>query len=346
MPLISVCIAAGRLEPLRRCLASLAAQRDAPSFEVLIGVRSAGGAWSDVAGLCPGTRLIQARGNAGAVRNALVRQASGELLLFLDDDVTADPALLARLATLSTSHPEVEVFGGPNVTPRRSSFFQMVQGAVLASIVGSGPVRRRYGKHPAGPADETFFILCNLAVRRRSMLPFGQELICAEENALLFAMSKNGLAMRYDPELLVFHERRRDLSGFARQMFKYGFGRGQIISGNPATVRLAYLLPSSLVAYLAALPLLAGWSRYALAPLLLYLGAVAADAAKIAFSTRRSAALPLAGVLTVLLHLSYGLGVVRGVFSPSRRLVVDRLPAPRETVPAVSDSYGTPNQRG
>ena len=54
----------------------------------------------------------------------------------------------------------------PNDTPPGSSRFQAVQGAVLASLVGSGPVRRRYGAHPPRHADERFFILCNLAVRR------------------------------------------------------------------------------------------------------------------------------------------------------------------------------------
>lgn len=285
-----------------------------------MGVRNPSRGWADLAGICPGTRFVTARGTAGACRNVVVEHATGEVLLFLDDDVVADPRLLARLATLAQEHPDVEVFGGPNVTPPRSTFFQTVQGAVLASIVGSGPVRRRYGKHPPGHADEMFFILCNLAIRRRSMLHFGPELVCAEENALLLAMTRRGLAMYYDPELVVFHERRSDIAAFARQMLKYGRGRGQIISGNPVTARTAFLAPSILTIYVALLLVLVPVTVYALVPGTVYLLAVVVNAAHIASTLRRGRALLLAVRLTLVLHFAYGLGVVRGVFAPSAKL--------------------------
>src|SRR5581483_4999678 len=148
------------------------------------------------------------RRRPGAARNPLIARARGELLLFLDDDVTVPPTMLASLASLAESHPEVTVFGGPNVTPPGSSRFQFVQGAVLSSMMGAGPVSRRYGARHAGPADERWFTLCNLAIRRTTMLPFLDRLVCAEENALLAELRSRGEQMRYDPELRVGHARR------------------------------------------------------------------------------------------------------------------------------------------
>ena len=197
----------------------------------------------------------------GAARNVLLDDARGEWLLFLDDDVTVRPDLLARLAALAEAHPDVDVFGGPNDSPEGSTRFQFVQGAAMASMAGAGPVRRRYGAHPAGPADERFFILCNLAVRRSAMRPFDPDLVCAEENALLSEMSRRGIAMHYDPELAVFHERRDTFSGFGRQMYKYGRGRGQLMVRTPATASPAYLVPSALLAYGALLPIAAALTR-------------------------------------------------------------------------------------
>jgi cellulose synthase/poly-beta-1,6-N-acetylglucosamine synthase-like glycosyltransferase len=188
----------------------------------------------------------------GAGRNLLVDVAAGDLLLFLDDDVTVERDLLARLDRLARQHPEAGVFGGPNDSALDSSRFQFVQGAVLASIVGSGPVRRRYGAHPAGYADERFFVLCNLAVRRDVMVPFSHELVCAEENALLAEMSRRGVRMFYDPALVAYHERRPTVGSFARQMHKYGYGRGQLTARDPRTLRPAHLVPSALLAYLVA----------------------------------------------------------------------------------------------
>ena len=167
-PRISICIVTGRrLALLDACLASIEAQVDPPPYEVLVcsdGDREVADA---VTARRPDARVcLVDRALPGAARNLLVDEARGDLLFFVDDDATLEPHALALLVDLADAHPEAGVFGGPNDTPPDSSRFEVVQGAALASILGSGPVRRRYGPHPAGPADERFFILCNLAVRR------------------------------------------------------------------------------------------------------------------------------------------------------------------------------------
>jgi len=315
-PLVSICIVTGRRIPLLdACLACLQEQEGAPDFEVLVcsdgddEVRAAVHARFPDARVCHVSRALP-----GAARNLLVEAARGDVVFFLDDDVTFGPGLLARLAELVEAHPEVGVFGGPNDTPPGSSSFQEVQGAVLASMVGSGPVRRRYGRHPAGPADERFFILCNLAVRREVMVPFALDLICAEENGVLAEMSRAGVRMHYDPELVVYHERRPTRRGFAQQMHKYGRGRGQLLVREPRTLRPSYVAPSGLVAYGLASPALAlVVGPAALAPLAVYLAAVVVSGLWIARTLRRPASVVAAVACTLVLHLCYGLGVVRGL---------------------------------
>jgi hypothetical protein len=190
-----------------------------------------------------------------------------------------------------------------------------VQGAVLSSLLATGPVRRRYGPHPPGPADERFFILCNLAIRRRALRPFVEALLCAEENALLADLAAHGSVMHYDPELVVYHERRATWGAFARQMVKYGIGRGQLFRRDRSTIRVAYLLPSLLLLYAATLPAMVWLSPLALAPAGLYLLVVAAAALKVVITLRRIGPRPfvqVAGVVVVL-HGCYGVGVIRGV---------------------------------
>jgi GT2 family glycosyltransferase len=320
-PLISVCILAGHgVEALDRCLEALASQIDAPPFELLVGGTPTPESLSVVhrhfpqAAVCDtGQRL------PGAARNPLIERAEGELLLFLDDDVTAPPDLLARLARLAIEYPEASVFGGPNETPPDSSQFQIVQGAALSSAMGAGPVSRRYGARHAGPADERWFTLCNLAVRRRVMLPFLDELVCAEENALLSQLRSHGAPMHYEPTLRVFHARRPTLASFARQMFKYGRGRGQLLARRPGTFRMAYVAPAALLLYLlVVLPaaIIAGAPlAVALAPAAIYLSLTIATALWIASTLRRPAATPLAATLIAVIHASYGAGVLRGLLS-------------------------------
>ena len=315
-PRISICIITGRRLPqLDACLASLQAQVDPPSFEVLVCSDGDQDVAEVVHGRFPAARVCFVEtALPGAGRNLLVDVAAGDLLLFLDDDVTVDAGLLARLDRIADEHPEAGVFGGPNDSALDSSPFQFVEGAVLASIVGSGPVRRRYGAHPAGYADERFFVLCNLAVRRSVMVPFSHELVCAEENALLAEMSGRGVRMYYDPALVAYHERRPTVGGFARQMHKYGYGRGQVLTRDRRTWRPAYLVPSALLAYVVLAPVLAVLlGPLLLAPLAAYLAAVGAAAVWIGLTLRRPTAVPMAALLVVLLHVSYGLGVLRGL---------------------------------
>lgn len=300
-------------------MVSLLAQEGPPTFELLVSLDDPALA-TMVRRSFPDARLCHACGlYPGAARNDLVHEATGDLLLFMDDDVIADPHLLRRAAQLAKQHPEISVFGGPNETPPGSTGFQFVQGAVLGSLAGSGPVRRRYGAHRAGTADERSFILCNLVVRREAMRPFAENLVCAEENALLAALDRDGAQMHYDPQLIVFHARRASASTFAAQMFKYGRGRGELIRRSPDTTRVAYLAPSALLLYALALPILysSGGAQW-LVGAALYGGLVIAGAARVAWTLRRASVGPLAAGLIVLLHLSYGAGVMRGTLARQR----------------------------
>lgn len=338
-PLVSVCVLSARPAALALCLTSLREQVKPPPFEVLIGGRSpSADVLREVRRLFPGAPVcdIGAR-HPGEARNPLIERARGQLLLFLDDDVTAPSNLLHNLATVAAEHPEVAVFGGPNETPLRSSRFQVIQGAVLSSVVGAGPVCRRYGPRPAALVDERWFTLCNLAVRRGTMLPFLENLVGGEENALLNELGARGHRMLYEPHLRAFHERRGTSRSFAVQMEKYGRGRGELLRRQPSSTRLAYLVPSALLAYLALLPaalVLFAHRVLALVPLLVYLLLVLLSASRIAWTLRRSAAAPVAGILTFVVHLFYGIGVLRGLTLGSR----GRTHAPiRWLVPANED---------
>ncbi len=320
-PLISVCILAGHgVDALDACLLSLRTQSSPPAFELLVGGDPGPEVLAVVRRHFPDAPFCRTVGLApGGARNPLVQRASGELLLFLDDDVTVRPDLLGNLQRLSAQYPEATVFGGPNDTPPDSSRFEVVQGAVLSSLAGSGPVSRRYGARHSGFADERWFTLCNLAVRQKAIAAFSNDLVCAEENALLAELHRRGDLMRYEPSLRVFHRRRSGLGPFARQMYKYGRGRGELMRRDLSTVRLAYLIPSAWLVYLLAAGGLAATgveARLLLAVPVLYCLLVLAAAVRIGLTLRRLGDAPLAAGLTVLVHACYGVGVLRGARSP------------------------------
>jgi hypothetical protein len=254
------------------------------------------------------------RAHPGMARNLLLDRARGDVLVFLDDDIELRPDFLTRLHDNVRRFPEVSVFGGPNLTPAHSSQFQVVQGAVLASLVATGPVRRRYGNHPPQLANERYFTLCNLAVRRTHMPRFDPTLVCAEENAAMAEMHRQGLLMRYDPDLVAYHERRSGYRPFCQQMFKYGKGRGQVLSDGSLGGFLPHVVPTLLVAYVVASPIVALlFGPWCLAPLVAYAGLVVVGAVKVALTLRRATAAPLAAALILSLHVCYGAGLPVGL---------------------------------
>jgi ABC-type polysaccharide/polyol phosphate export permease/GT2 family glycosyltransferase len=320
-PLVSIVIpTSNRLEWLRRCLTSLAAQRDAPDYELLVCAPPDPEVRTLVTSLVPGGTVVSVPDATPAERrNAVLPLARGELVLFLDDDVEVPEHYLATLASQSQRHPDVQVFGGPNVTPQGSTNFQTVQGAVLSSLFGAGPARRRYGPHPPAEADERWFTLCNLAIRRTHLTSFDADLVCAEENELLDRLRRSGVRMRYEPELWAAHDRRPDLRGFSQQMFKYGRGRGQLARRSPRTLRPAHLVPTATMLVIVALAIAASATGQAwlAAPIAAYPLAVVVQGAKVATTLRRPPAWPAAIGLTAVLHACYGLGLAIGLLEPA-----------------------------
>ncbi len=100
-PAISVCVVGSRRGPLARCLTSLLAQEDPPTFELLVSLDDDAALATTVRHSFPDARICHASGlHPGAARNDLVQRATGDLLLFIDDDVITHPGLLARAARL------------------------------------------------------------------------------------------------------------------------------------------------------------------------------------------------------------------------------------------------------
>jgi GT2 family glycosyltransferase len=321
-PRLSVCITTrGRPALLDSCLSTLAAQVDAPTFELLVCCQADASAAPVVRSHFPDATVgLVEMAYPGGARNFLIARARGELLVFLDDDVTFSADLLRQLGAAADSHPDVGVFGGPNLTPPGSSIFQIVSGAILGSILATGPVRRRYGRHTAGAADERFFTLCNMAIRRSVMPEFPPSFSGGEENAVLHELAERHVPMRYDPSFVVYHERRATFGAFARQMEKYGRGRGQVMARHPRSTRPAYLLPIALILWLVSLPVVAVlWTPWYLLSAGLYaLGllaagvAVAAGMGKIS-AAKKAAVTGLGAGLTATVHVCYGVGVLRGL---------------------------------
>jgi cellulose synthase/poly-beta-1,6-N-acetylglucosamine synthase-like glycosyltransferase len=278
--------------------------------------------------------IIVARGKQPSVqRNAAMKAARGEVIYFLDDDSVPLPGNLRRVVA-HFSDPTVQMVGGPNLCPADAPALEQIFALVLGSWA-FGPSRARYT--PVGTvraSSEKELILCNLAVRRQTMLQLGgfnEALYPNEENALMDELQKRGGKLLYDPELIVHRRPRASLGAFAKMLRTYGRGRAEQFRVHPTLGSALNFGPPIFCVYLLALVVAMLLNRAPPAwftPLGLYgVGVLAIAGALIPRSGvwRAIAAIPL----VILTHLLYGAGFWRGLFT-SLKSPGERPPTPVE----------------
>lgn len=198
------------------------------------------------------TRQIASGPGGPAMKRSLSsRDARGEILIFIDDDAYPEKNFLEMLEQ-DFQNSEVAAVGGPAITPPDDNFWQKVSGAVFLSSL-SGGCPERYA-----PVGNKKFIddwpSVNLSIRKDVFAELGG-FDCSywpgEDTKLcLDIIEKNKGKILYDPDLLVYHHRRRGLWRHLKQIGGYGVHRGFFAKKFPQTsFKLKYFLPSAFLLF-------------------------------------------------------------------------------------------------
>lgn len=331
-PAIAVVVVAyERDEMLASCIESLGAQSFS-DFQVLVVLNGANDATRRVATAAaeqdPRVTAISVEAtSASLARNHGAGLASAPVLYFVDDDATVPPHVLGRLSQLFAQRSELAVVGGPNVTPPHDPPFAHLNGAVLASPWGTGITHARYVKRPEGPARERDLILCNLAVTAEAFHEGGAfpSLFGGEENVLAGHLQQRGRAMWYCPDVWVHHHRRRTVSQFLSQIYRYGWGRANAIDKSPHNAHPLYFLPAAALVYLVGVPLLAQLDLRVLWGSAVYFGGTLVASVVAAAKAGRLRWIPALVLLFPLTHAAYAAGLVRQLLRLSLMRLAGRL---------------------
>ena len=192
---------------LRRCLASLRDQKNAPPHEIIVVDN---GSPAPPEALCAefGARLLhQPAPGPGLARNAGVEAARAPILAFIDADCRADPGWLAAIAARFAT-PEIEILGGDvriargdPANPTMLEAYESVYAYRMEEYI------RRQGFTGTG----------NLAIRREvfdAVGPFGGIGI-AEDRDWGQRARAMGHVTRYAPEMRVHHPARQTFADLA-----------------------------------------------------------------------------------------------------------------------------------
>lgn len=169
-------------------------------------------------------------------RNAAVRAATGEVILWTDDDVLVEPTWLSAYAEAIREHPCADLYGGP-VTPLFEgdppawllASLDCIHGAFAAVDLGDAPHALSPDRLPYG---------ANMAVRRsayerlRYRADLGRRpgsMLGAEELALGHELLTRGGTGRWVPGARVRHVISRDRQSVA-YLRDYYHGTGQVLA--------------------------------------------------------------------------------------------------------------------
>lgn len=227
-----------------RVLRSLLPQRARTPFEVLVVDNApSDDATRRVVEAAPGVRhVIEPRTGLDFARNRAVAEASGEVLAFLDDDVTLDPGWAEALARAWGENPDAGVVTGlvlPMALDTEAQVLFERRGGF-----GRGHLPLRWGAtaacdplHPCGAGK--FGAGANMSVDLalvRSLggfdeaLDTGRPLPGGGDLDIFYRVLRAGRTLVYEPQAVVFHEHRREMAVLRRQYWSWGLGFGAFLA--------------------------------------------------------------------------------------------------------------------
>ena len=303
---------------IERCLASIAAQ-DHPSdaLEVLVydgesdddsvALAEAFAAGRPSWSVRPNPRRIQA-----AAWNAGIATAAGDIVGIVSGHAELAPTYVSY-AVAALQRTGADMVGGPVTAIGEGPVGEAVAIATSTPF-GVGGARHHYLTE-AAEVDTVFMGLCRRETYQR--FPFDETMVRNQDDELSYRLLDAGGRIVCDPAIQSTYRNRSSLPGLWRQYFDYGRWKVLVLRGHPQQVRPRHLAPVILVTTLAAGVVLAPVARPIRALLVLELGlyAVATVVAVGRYGADKPAR-PKAtlGVVYPVLHLSYGLGMLRGVW--------------------------------
>jgi cellulose synthase/poly-beta-1,6-N-acetylglucosamine synthase-like glycosyltransferase len=184
-------------------------------------------------------------------RSLAIRDAQGEILIFIDDDAYPTDNFLDILEK-DFIDENIMAVGGPAITPKNDSFWQKVSGAVFLSSLSGGYPERYIS------AGKKKFIndwpSVNLSVRKNAFAKIGG-FDCnywpGEDTKLCIDLiNKTKGKILYNPELIAYHHRREGLKKHLKQIAGYGIHRGFFAKKYPQTsFKLKYFIPSAFLLF-------------------------------------------------------------------------------------------------
>jgi hypothetical protein len=238
-------------------------------------------------------------------------RAQGEVIVRVDGHTIIAPDYV-RQCVIELQHTGADNVGGRMVAVGEDAFGRAVALAT-SSPFGVGGARFHYAERPQW-VDTVYLGAWPRTVFDRVGV-FDPELVRNQDDEFNFRLTQAGGKIWLSPSIHSLYYSRATPRGLWRQYFQYGFYKVRVIQKRGAVPSWRHLVPAGFVLALAASLLLAlitgdwPWALSVAGPYIL------ANALASLWTARENwQALPLLPVVFVILHTSYGLGFLKGLW--------------------------------
>jgi len=210
-----------RLRALLRSVASQAV--DVSLAEVIVVDDGTPGfepaAWERMAGDFALTVVhLERNGGRAVARNAGIQVARGDIVVFLDGDMTVEPGFMEAHDAFHTLHDGAVAVGAIRWAPE-------VPDTPFMRYAGS----RGVGRFGAGPVPYRCFVTGNSSVQRRTLIDVGSfdegfSTYGGEDLELGYRLHQAGLVVHHEPAAISLHWGWKGLHGMREAMATYGAG--------------------------------------------------------------------------------------------------------------------------
>jgi succinoglycan biosynthesis protein ExoA len=179
--------------------------------------------------------------------NAAIKASSHDILVRVDGHGLLSPGYLARAVEVLRETGAANV--GGIMQAEGETDFEKAVAAAMTSPLGIGSAAFHVGG-AAGPADTVY-----LGAFRRDVLDrlggYDEHFVRAQDWELNYRIRQAGETIWFTPELTVTYRPRPNLRALARQFYRTGQWRREVIRRYPETANVRYLAPPVMTAGLA-----------------------------------------------------------------------------------------------
>lgn len=259
--------------------------------------------------------IIEAGTNTSRNRNNGIRKAKGEIIAFVNGHTGVPRDWSRKVRKFFEDNSEVDILGGPMMTPKDDSRFGILSGYALTSKFGAGNVTKRYeGEGIIYDADENMLTSANLAARKKvfEKVLFDEKIYPGEDPKFVSDCQGEGFKLVYNSDIFVYNKRRGDWKGLAQQIFNYGEMRPKKEGIIETFGKPQFLVPSLFISYIVLFAPLALIHWIFLIPGIFYLFLGVSFSIFEGLKRKDSTAIFILPLIFLTIHVSYGLGFING----------------------------------